>query len=128
MRRTRVAIRLLLTGAASLVLAAALAGCGHTVTVGSARTLRLALTEYRVVPQSVVAEPGDLTLIVVNDGRLTHNLTITIGGTVVGQTPPIAPGASSDLLLNLTRGSYVMASTLFSDQALGTYGTLKVGS
>jgi hypothetical protein len=122
------AIRLLLTGTASLALAAVLAGCGHTVAVGPGRTLRLALTEYRVVPQSVVAEPGDLTVIVVNSGRLTHNLTITIGGTVVGQTPPIAPGTSSELLLNLSRGSYVMASTLLSDQALGTYGTLKVGS
>lgn len=124
MRRARVAILPLLAGAAS---AAVFAGCGHTLAVGSGRTLRLALTEYRVVPQSVLAEPGDLTLIVANDGRLTHNLAISSGDTLVAQTPPIAPGASSELLLNLSRGSYVMASTLFSDQALGTYGTLKVG-
>jgi hypothetical protein len=128
MRRARVAIRLLLAGAASAALVAAVSGCGHTVAVGPARTIRLALTEYRVVPQSVLAEPGDLTLIVANDGRLTHNFTITSGDTLVAQTPPIPPGASSELILNLSRGSYVMASTLFSDQALGTYGTLRVGS
>jgi hypothetical protein len=128
MRGARVANRLLLTGAACAALVAVAAGCGHTTAVGPTRTLRLALTEYRVVPQSVVAEPGDLTLVIANEGRLTHNLTITIGGTVVGETPPIMPGASSQLLLNLTPGTYVIASTMFSDQALGAYGTLRVGS
>jgi hypothetical protein len=128
MRWARATNRLLLTGVASAALVAVAGGCGHASAVGPTRTLRLALSEYRVVPQSVVAEPGDLTLIVDNDGRLTHNLTITIGGTVVGETPPIMPGASSELLLNLTRGTYVMASTMFSDQALGAYGTLRVGS
>jgi hypothetical protein len=127
-RWVRAANRLLLAGAASVALLAVAGGCSHTSAVGPSRTLHLALTEYRVVPQSVVAEPGDLTLIVDNDGRLTHNLTITIGGTVVGETPPIMPGASSELLLNLSRGTYLMASTMFSDQALGAYGTLRVGS
>jgi hypothetical protein len=125
---TASAARLLCAATASAALVAAAGGCGHTSAVGPTRTLRLALSEYRVVPQSVIAEPGDLTLIIANEGRLTHNLTITIGATVVGETPPIMPGASSELLLNLSRGTYVMASTMFSDQALGAYGTLRVGS
>lgn len=127
-RRTRLANRPLLTGAACAALAALLAGCGHTVSVGSLRTLRLALTEYRVVPQSVLAEPGQLTLIVSNDGRLTHDLAITSAGKVLDETPPIPPGGSSQLIVSLHRGSYVMTSTMFADQALGEYGTLKVGS
>jgi hypothetical protein len=118
----RVSNRLLLTGAALSALAGAIAGCGQTV------MLRLALSEYRVTPQSILAEPGQLTLVVANDGRLTHNLAITRGGTVVSQTPPIPPGESMELNVSLGRGSYVMTSTLFSDQALGEYGTLKVGS
>ena len=120
--------RLLLTAAALSALAGALAGCSHTVDVGSGRMLRLALSEYRVTPQSVLAEPGQLTLVVANDGRLTHNLAITRGGKVIGQTPPIPPGQSTELMVYLGRGSYVMTSTLFSDQALGEYGTLSVGS
>ena len=128
MRPPRVANRLLLKGAASAALVTIAAGCSHTLAVGAARTLRLALTEYRVVPQSVVAEPGQLTLIVANDGRLTHNLAITSAGKVLDQTPPIPPGASTELIISLPRGSYVMTSTLFSDQALGEYGTLTVGS
>lgn len=120
--------RLLLTGAAATAFAGIVAGCSHTVSVGGSRTLRVALSEYRVVPQSVVAEPGQLTLVVSNDGRLTHNLAITTGaGKVLDQTQPIAPGASTELIVTLGRGTYVIGSTLFSDQALGTYGTLKVG-
>ena len=128
MRPPRVTSRPLLTGVASAALVVLAAGCAHTVAVGSARTLRLGLTEYRVVPQSVRAEPGELTLIVTNDGRITHNLAITAAGKVLDQTPPIPPGQSSELIVYLGKGSYVMTSTLFSDQALGTYGTLKVGS
>jgi hypothetical protein len=82
-----------------------------------------------VVPQSVLVEPGQLTLIVTNDGLLTHNLSITNGtGKVLDQTSPIQPGQSTELIVSLPRGTYLMTSTLFSDQALGTYGTLKVGS
>jgi hypothetical protein len=124
----RLANRLLLIGAASSALAGAQAGCSQTVDVGSGRMLRLGLSEYRVTPQSVLAKPGQLTLVVANDGRVTHNLAITRGGKVVSQTPPIPPGQSTELIVYLGRGTYVMTSTLFSDQALGEYGTLNVGS
>jgi len=126
MRRTRRAKRLLLTGTVSVALASAIAGCGHTVTVGAGRTLRVALSEYRVVPQSVHARSGQLTLVVENDGRLTHNLALSSNGTIIAQTAPIAPGATSQLTATLPPGNYLMTSTLFSDQALGVYGTLAV--
>jgi hypothetical protein len=122
MRKLRAATRLLLMGAA----VAALAGCGHTAFVGSGRTLRVALTEYRVSPQSIRSTPGELTLVVENDGRLAHSLAISDRGAIVGQTPPLQPGTQTYLVLTLTPGSYLMTSTLFSDQALGTYGTLTV--
>jgi hypothetical protein len=126
MPRTRVPNRLLLTGTVSVALASAIAGCSHTATVGANRTLRLALSEYRVVPQRVQAKAGRLTLVIENDGRLTHNLAITSKGTVVGQTPPIQPGGGTELSVALAPGTYLMSSTLFSDQALGEYGTLAV--
>jgi hypothetical protein len=123
---TRLAPRPLRTGAASIALLTALAGCAHTVSVGSSRALHVALTEYRVIPQSVSSSAGQLTLFVRNDGRLTHNLTVSRGSTVIGQTPPLAPGASAYLVLDLRRGSYHMASSLSGDEILGQYGTLTV--
>lgn len=122
MRKLRVAPRLLVTGAVVLGLAA----CGHTVSVGASRTVRIALSEYRVTPQSVRSRAGRLTLLVENDGRLAHNLAVSSHGGILGATPPLQPGARSSLVLNLRPGSYLMTSTLFSDQALGEYGTLTV--
>jgi Cupredoxin-like domain len=122
MRNLRAAGRLLLIGLGL----AALAGCGHTATVGADRTIRVAVTEYRVVPQRIDSPAGQVTLVVENDGRLTHDLAVSRRGVIVGQTPPLQPGTQTDLVLTLSRGSYLMTSTLFSDQALGTYGTLRV--
>ena len=104
------------------------AGCGATTTVGSDGTLRLALGEYRVTPQAVQAAPGTLTIVVHNYGRLSHDLVITLDGVAEAATKPIAPGQRTELEATLPAGRYLMASSLLSDQALGAYGTLNVGS
>lgn len=122
MRKLRVASRLLLTGGAL----AGLAGCGHTTKVGPSGTVHIALTEYRVIPQSIESRPGRLLLLIENDGRLAHTLAVSRHGKIVDQTPPLQPGTSTYLALDLAPGSYLMTSTLFSDQALGQYGTLTV--
>jgi hypothetical protein len=103
-------------------------GCGATTHVGSDRTLQIALNEYRVAPQDVHASPGPLTIIVHNYGRLTHNLVISLNGQTEVSTKPIAPGQTAELDPILTPGKYLMASTILSDQALGAYGTLDIGS
>ena len=126
MRRVHASRLTFVAIAASMALAAAVAGCTHTVVVGSDHTLRLALTEFRVSPQSVRSKAGSLTVIVRNDGRLAHNLVVSAQGRTFGQTPPIQPGRTAYLDLSLTAGSYLMSSTLFSDQALGAYGTLTI--
>jgi hypothetical protein len=111
---------------AALVLACAATGCGHIQKVGGDRTMRVALTEYRLSPQNFRARPGTLAIQVRNYGRLTHNLVVSLNGQTVGGTRPIPPGQSTKLDLYLTPGSYTMASTILSDQALGQYGTLTV--
>ena len=113
--------------AATLVLFG-VGGCGVTTHVGSDRTLQIALNEYRVAPQDVHAGPGPLTIIVHNYGRLTHNLVISLNGQTELSTKPIAPGQTAELDAILTPGKYLMASTILSDQALGAYGTLDIGS
>ena len=107
-------------------LAATLSACGATTTVGATHSLVIALTEYRVSPQKAQASAGELSLYVRNRGRLTHNLAVTGAGQTVAATKPIRPGQAAWLYLDLAPGSYTIASTMFSDQALGQYGTLVV--
>jgi plastocyanin len=113
---------------AGLMLAGALSGCGQTQQVGVDRTLSVALTEYHLNPQSVRVRAGTLTVVVRNYGRLTHDLVISSNGQTAASTRPLAPGQSAAITVNLTAGSYQMASTILSDQALGQYGTLAVTS
>jgi hypothetical protein len=119
--------RSLITWLAAALLGAAVAGCGQMARVGTAGTLQVALDEYRVTPQDVRADAGTFTIVVHNDGRLTHDLVISQDGHTEASTEPIAPGQTADLIATLTRGQYLMASTILSDQALGAYGTLHVG-
>jgi hypothetical protein len=112
--------------AALAVIAVVVAGCSNTTRVTGGGTLRIALTEYHVQPQSVRANAGALTIDVHNYGRLSHNLVIALAGHPVFSTKPIPPGQTTELLANLAPGRYVMASTILADQALGAYGTLNV--
>lgn len=109
-----------------LVCAGLAAGCSHTERVGSSRTLRVALTEYRLNPEGAVVSAGVVTVLVHNDGRLIHNLAVSMNGQTVESTKPIPPGGSAAMVLTLAPGSYLMYSSLLSDQALGQYGTLTV--
>jgi hypothetical protein len=118
--------RKLLTPVALLATSVVVAGCGGTHTVGPHRTVYVALTEYRIAPERVQAHAGPLTIFVENDGQLTHNLSVLHGSHTKGATQPIAPGHRARLMLNLRGGTYVMASTMLSDEALGLYGTLAV--
>ena len=110
--------------AASLALA--IAGCGHAQVVGRGRIVGVGVTEYRVTPQKISISAGPVNLVVHNFGRLSHNLATIRGGRIEAETAPIRPGASVVLTVDLAQGSYVIASTLFDDQPLGTYGTLIV--
>jgi Cupredoxin-like domain len=114
---------------AALVAAALLlASCGHTATVGASRTVRVELTEYRLHPQTIHASSGLLTLVIHNRGVLNHDLVVTQRGQTIDSTQSIQPGQTVNLWLNLAPGTYSMVSTIQSDQTLGEYGTLTVGS
>jgi plastocyanin len=102
------------------------AGCAHTANLGHVRVLRFAVTEYRMNPQSARVTAGRLTIVVRNVGRLTHNFVISKADQVQAQTTPVPPGTRTQLTVILTPGTYQINSSLFSDQALGLYGTLIV--
>jgi hypothetical protein len=105
-----------------------LAGCGSSHHHRGSAALNVSVSEYRIMPQSVHVNAGVVTVVVHNRGRLIHNLVVSRDGHSQGSTKPIWPGASADLTLAVSDGSYLMASTIVSDQALGAYGTLQVSS
>lgn len=107
-------------------LALATAACAHTASVPGSRPLEISETEYRLTPQDIRVRAGELSILVRNHGRLTHNLVLSSSGHSVIVSPPIPPGQSEWVFAFLTPGRYLMASTLLSDQALGLYGTLVV--
>ena len=123
---THSATRRLACTAACVVAAATLGGCSPAAVVGPRHPLRLVLTEYRMNPDVIRVSAGPLTIVVRNLGRLNHNLAVIQNQQVQAETKPLAPGARTELVVDLVPGTYVMDSTLFSDRALGLYGTLIV--
>ncbi len=115
---------LALVGAALLI--GGLTGCAATATVGDSGAVAVALSEYRVTPQKIDSETGAMVITVHNYGRLSHDLVISRGGEVLASTEPIGPGQTAELATALAPGTYLMASTILNDQALGAYGTLVV--
>jgi hypothetical protein len=103
-----------------------LTGCGHSVSAGTGGTLQVALNEYRLTPSSIHAHTGSLTIVATNVGRLTHNLVVSRQGTTVGTIRPLSPGQSGQVTVTLAAGTYLVGSTLLSDEALGLYGHIDV--
>lgn len=118
--------RTALSAIVAALAAVAGAGCSHTARVGPARTLQVAVSEYRLKPDSIEVTPGFLTLVVRNYGRLTHNLVVAQNGRPQGATGSIPPGHEATLIVDLARGRYTLASTILSDADLGARGTLTV--
>jgi predicted component of type VI protein secretion system len=112
--------------AATALAATILCGCGHTHRIGSRRVVQVTLSEYRITPQDIRGQAGPLTIFVHNFGRLSHNLSISLDGQAEASTQAIPPGQSAELSITLTPGTYQLASTILSDQALGAYGTLSL--
>jgi hypothetical protein len=112
--------------AAALLSTIAAAGCGGAGRAVRHRTVTIRLTEYRLLPQSITAPPGELTLIVRNMGHRTHNLVLTLDGNDIAATKPLWPGEHAKLKVSLPPGSYQLASTVLNDDSLGEYGTLQV--
>ncbi len=107
-------------------IAVASAGCSHPVPVGRSRLVPIALTEYRVRPDNLVASAGSLTFEVRNLGRLSHNLVIASGSSVLGATRPIPPGQTGTVSVTLPPGRYSISSSIRFDETLGDRGTLLI--
>lgn len=115
--------------------AAVLAGCGDAEPVRvRGATLTLRLDEYRIRPQAVAIDAGEIRIVAHNTGRLTHNVKVeqdthteAAVPVVYGMTPTAHPGETvTSEPFRLAPGVYRMADTIGNHDNLGQYGELRV--
>jgi plastocyanin len=113
----------------TLLLATALAAsCGGAKTSKEPARFTITLEDYLIRPQRVRVPKGDqLTVTVVNHGRLGHTFRIrSINHNVLALTT-IPPGGTKSRSFKLAAGSYTMFCALSNHEELGMSGTLIVG-
>lgn len=122
-------LRPLATAVVALIPAcAAAAGCGEPDPVAVAGpTVRLTLSEYRVAPQAVRVPAGRVELVVRNAGTTVHRLQIRTQDRerTLGATPPLRPGETARLTVDLPPGTYLGTCPLDRHQTLGEHGTIE---
>lgn len=105
------------------------AGCGAAAPVAiPGRTLRLTLSEYRIAPQAVRVRPGRMAIAVRNAGTMVHRLQVRTWDRTraLATSPPLRPGESARLVVDLPPGRYVDTCPLDRHDTLGEHGTIEV--
>jgi plastocyanin len=112
-----------------LVLATALAAaCGGTPTAKAPAHFKITLDDYLIRPQRLRVPKGEeLTVTVVNHGRLGHTFRIRSANHTVLKVTTLPPGGTKSRSFNLTAGKYTMFCALSNHEELGMSGTLIVG-
>jgi plastocyanin len=119
---------------AALVLAAVTAGCGkedkplRTVTVQGGEDIRVKGEEYSFDPGRVVvrAAAKRISITLVNEGSLAHNLTILDGDRELAGVRSFPAGEERTLKLEAPPGSYRMVCTVADHEDLGMTGRLEL--
>lgn len=115
-----------LAAAATTALVAA-AGCGEPGAVAvDATPLRLTLSEYRIAPQAVRVPAGRVEVVVRNGGTTVHRLEIRSAdrARTLASSPPLRPGDSARLVVDLPPGDYVDTCAIERHDTLGEHGTI----
>jgi plastocyanin len=114
-------------------LALLVAGCGgddeqgRTVTAPASGAVQVVAKEYSFDPATIVMRgPGTLSVRLVNEGSLAHNLRLMKDGEELGGTPSFPAGEARSARLRVERGSYEFICTVGDHAELGMRGTLKV--
>ncbi len=121
------ALALRWSAAAVLTVLVACTGCGEPEPVATGSTpLRLTLSEYRLAPQAVRVPAGPLTIVVRNGGTTVHRLEIRSADRTrtLAASPPLRPGESARLSVDLPAGTYVDTCAVERHDTLGEHGTI----
>jgi len=97
---------------------------GGAATAASTQVVEIHMTEFAFTPAMPEAPPGDVTVKVVNDGKIAHTLTFSDLSTKTG---PIQPGQSKTITLKgVKAGSYNFICEIPGHVASGMKGMLMV--
>ncbi|HEX4805484.1 MAG TPA: cupredoxin domain-containing protein [Conexibacter sp.] len=102
-------------------------GCGEPAAVAvRSGPLRLTLSEYRIAPQAVVVPAGRVVVIVRNAGTTVHRLRLRSadGGRTLATAPPLRPGRSARLVVELPPGRYLDTCAIARHDTLGERGEI----
>jgi plastocyanin len=100
------------------------AGSGHVVL-----TVPISTSEFAISPQYTrLSIPGIYEIDITNEGRIPHAIVIERNGIKV-RTPPIPPGESTELKVNLTvAGTYEVYCPVDHHRAKGMKGEITMGN
>jgi hypothetical protein len=122
---------------APLLVALLLSGCGAGKEVVEPKsTVHVRIDEFRLRPQKIRVRGPKITLVLTDDGRLTHNLKVfsetqfddTGKPILLGGTSTAHPGETVTGSIRLAPGHYRLACTIANHDDLGEHGILIVGS
>lgn len=114
-----------MTGLAAAVVA--VSGCGEPDPVAvDGDKLRLTLSEFRVEPQAVALRAGRVHLVVRNAGTTVHRLRVASADRrrTLATTPPLRPGQTARLTVDLPPGAYVTTCRMDRHHTLGEHGEI----
>lgn len=87
--------------------------------------VRIALAEYRLVPEAISVRPGKITFVLRNEGRFAHNFHVE-GPGVDAKASKFGPGSVARLEVTLQEGEYKISCPLSNHDKRGMHGTLLV--
>ena len=94
---------------------------------GGGQTIEVSASDFAFGPADLQAEPGELTIVLTNDGESPHAIEIE-GNGVETSSDTINGGETTELTLDLDAGTYEIYCPVGNHRDMGMVGTLTVGS
>ena len=101
-------------------------GGGETLPAGPPKALiRVALKDFKLVPDKPVGKTGTITFQLVNEGRYTHDFRVE-GEGVDEKAPKVGQGRDREWKIDLKPGAYRISCPISNHSKRGMTGTLVV--
>jgi plastocyanin len=83
-------------------------------------SVRIAMTEFEFDPDEIIAEPGDYTGELVNEGAVLHNLTFADGTSF-----PVPPGETATIEFTVPEDGLTFVCSVEGHEAAGMRGEIQ---